>query len=137
MRKTISGGEKKRTAIGVELVTDPSLIVLDEPTSGLDSFIATSLVKTLHRLSRLRGKTIIATIHQPSSRSFQYFDRLFLMAEGRIVYQGAASRSKSYFNKIGYPLPRYCNPADSFMKLLSTSFPPSEDDKKRIQTLNE
>ena len=70
MRKTISGGEKKRTAIGVELVTDPSLIVLDEPTSGLDSFIATSLVKTLHKLSRLRGKTIIATIHQPSSKSF-------------------------------------------------------------------
>lgn len=63
MRKTISGGEKKRTAIGVELVTDPSLIVLDEPTSGLDSLTALSLVRTLHNLSRFRGKAILATIH--------------------------------------------------------------------------
>jgi len=70
IRKTISGGEKKRTAIGVELVTDPSLLVLDEPTSGLDSLIAYNLVRTLHKLSRDKGKTIIATIHQPSSRSF-------------------------------------------------------------------
>jgi ABC-type multidrug transport system ATPase subunit len=62
-RKTISGGEKKRTAIGVELITDPSLVILDEPTSGLDSFMAISIIKTLHRLSRNRGKTILATIH--------------------------------------------------------------------------
>jgi ABC-type multidrug transport system ATPase subunit len=63
LRKTISGGEKKRTAIGVELITDPSLVILDEPTSGLDSFMAVSIIQTLHRLSRNRGKTILATIH--------------------------------------------------------------------------
>lgn len=63
MRKTISGGERKRTSIGVELITDPSLIVLDEPTSGLDSFKATGIVKTLHHLARTKGKTVIATIH--------------------------------------------------------------------------
>jgi len=63
LRKTISGGERKRTSIGVELITDPSLLVLDEPTSGLDSFKATGLVQTLHRLARTKGKTIIATIH--------------------------------------------------------------------------
>lgn len=70
LRKTISGGERKRTAIGVELVTDPSLVVLDEPTSGLDSFMAVSLIRTLHKLSRIRGKTILATIHQPNSTAF-------------------------------------------------------------------
>lgn len=63
LRKTISGGERKRTSIGVELITDPSLIVLDEPTSGLDSFKATGIVKILHKLARNKGKTIIATIH--------------------------------------------------------------------------
>ena len=63
MSKTISGGERKRTSIGVEMITDPSLLVLDEPTSGLDSQKATLLVKTLHRLARNKGKTIIATIH--------------------------------------------------------------------------
>mmetsp|Transcript_28032 Transcript_28032/g.20302 ORF Transcript_28032/g.20302 Transcript_28032/m.20302 type:complete len:80 (+) Transcript_28032:722-961(+) len=60
--KFISGGERKRTAIGVELITDPSLLLLDEPTSGLDSFKATSICKLLNRLAR-SGKTVIATIH--------------------------------------------------------------------------
>jgi ABC-type multidrug transport system ATPase subunit len=60
--KLLSGGERKRTAIGVELITDPSLILLDEPTSGLDSFKALSIVKILKKLSR-QGKTIISTIH--------------------------------------------------------------------------
>jgi len=60
--KTISGGERKRTAIGVEMITDPQLLLLDEPTSGLDSFRAFSIVRFLQKQAR-RGKTIIATIH--------------------------------------------------------------------------
>ena len=83
--KTISGGERKRTAIGVELITDPSLLLLDEPTSGLDSFKALSIVKLLNRQAR-KGRTIISTIHQPSSEAFLYFDRLILMMDGHIVY---------------------------------------------------
>ena len=62
-KKMISGGERKRTAIGVELVTDPSLIMLDEPTSGLDSFKAEQICRILHELATKKGKTIIATIH--------------------------------------------------------------------------
>ena len=62
-RKVLSGGERKRTSIGVELVSDPSLIMLDEPTSGLDSFKARSICKLLHDLARKKGKTIVATIH--------------------------------------------------------------------------
>lgn len=88
--KTLSGGERKRTAIGVELITDPSLILLDEPTSGLDSFKAYQIVKLLKKLAR-NGKTVISTIHQPSSESFHLFDRLILMSDGHIVYQGEAS----------------------------------------------
>lgn len=67
IKKTISGGERKRTSIGVELITDPSVILLDEPTSGLDSFMAKSVCKLLQDLAHNEGKTIIATIHQPSS----------------------------------------------------------------------
>ena len=63
LRRTISGGERKRTSIGVELVSDPSLLVLDEPTSGLDSFMALGIVRILHKLANAKGKTIIATIH--------------------------------------------------------------------------
>ncbi len=69
-KKTLSGGEKKRVAIGVELVTDPSIIVLDEPTSGLDSFTATAIYRTLHKFARERGKTIVGAVHQPSSAAF-------------------------------------------------------------------
>jgi len=83
--KSLSGGERKRVAIGVELITDPSLILLDEPTSGLDSFKALKIVKIMQELAR-RGKTVISTIHQPSSESFRCFDRLILMADGHIVY---------------------------------------------------
>jgi len=85
-RKTISGGERKRCSIGVELIINPSLIMLDEPTSGLDSWNALNIVKTLQKLARERGKTIISTIHQPSSQAFAFFDRLILMADGHIVY---------------------------------------------------
>jgi ABC-type multidrug transport system ATPase subunit len=63
MKKTISGGERKRLAIAIELVADQSLLMLDEPTSGLDSFNALRLVRTLHSLAREKGKTIVATIH--------------------------------------------------------------------------
>ena len=85
LQKTISGGERKRTAIGVELITNPSLILFDEPTSGLDSFKAVQIVKLLKKLAR-SGKTVISTIHQPSSESFLLFDRLILMCDGNCVY---------------------------------------------------
>ena len=62
-RKIISGGERKRTAIGVELITNPSVLLLDEPTSGLDSFRALSIVKFLKKLARENGTTVISTIH--------------------------------------------------------------------------
>ena len=85
--KTISGGERKRTAIGVEMVTDPQVLLLDEPTSGLDSFRATSIVKFLVKQAR-KGKTVIATIHSPNSDAYINFDKLILMCDGHIVYQG-------------------------------------------------
>jgi len=89
-RKVLSGGERKRCSIGVELVSDPSVILLDEPTSGLDSFKAQSICALLNKLAREKGKTIVSTIHSPSSEAFFYFDRLILMADGHIVYQGDA-----------------------------------------------
>ena len=83
--KTISGGERKRAAIGVEMITDPQVLFLDEPTSGLDSFRAFQIVKILQKQAR-KGKTVLATIHQPSSESYINFDKLILMCEGNVVY---------------------------------------------------
>ena len=79
--KGLSGGERKRTSIGYELITEPNMILLDEPTSGLDSLTALKLVKTLKR-EALRGKTIVCTIHSPSAEAFMAMDRLLLLHEG-------------------------------------------------------
>ena len=78
--KGLSGGEKKRTAIAVEMVTNPQIIFLDEPTSGLDSFTAQKIVKMLVDFAK-NGKTVIATIHQPNSETFQMFPKLLLMMD--------------------------------------------------------
>jgi len=131
----LSGGERKRTSIGVELISDPSLIMLDEPTSGLDSFKALGIVKLLHSLARDRGKTIVSTIHSPSSESFFFFDRLILMCDGYIVYQGQAKQSVPYFRGMNYDVPRFGNPADFFMKELSIKYPKSADDEKKLEKL--
>ncbi len=120
--KGISGGERKRTAIGVELITDPQLIFLDEPTTGLDSYTAASVMETLRALAA-SGRTVISTIHQPNTEIFDSFDRLMLIALGKIIYFNEASKSSDYFTKIGYECPAMSNPADYFMTIMSPENP--------------
>lgn len=131
LQKTISGGERKRTAIGVELITDPSLILLDEPTSGLDSFKAYQIVMLLKKLAR-EGKTIIATLHQPSSDSFNEFDRLLLLSDGYCAYQGEAKLSAKYFREIGFKICQFSNPADTYMRILAVDYPKKEKDERKL-----
>lgn len=115
----ISGGERKRTGIAIELITNPTVLFLDEPTSGLDTYTATSVCETLKHLA-MSGRTVVATIHQPSSEIFHMFDRLLLLARGEIMYQGDAQEAMTYFSAEGFPCPQYTNPADHiFMKILN------------------
>ncbi|PFH38226.1 putative ATP-binding cassette G family transporter [Besnoitia besnoiti] len=120
-QKGLSGGEVKRLALAVELLHNPSLIFLDEPTSGLDAALAFETMKLLLRLARQGGRTIVCTIHQPRSQLFAMFDRLILMFEGRIVYQGPARRCVSYFAKRGFHCPPQFNPADFILDLLNVT----------------
>lgn len=113
----VSGGEKKRVNIATELLTDPSLIILDEPTSGLDSTSAVSLMKTLRSLAQ-QGRTIIMSIHQPSSQVFQSFDSLLLLADGNIVFYGKPTDAITHFSHFGYHCPAQYNPADYIMDLV-------------------
>ena len=117
--KGVSGGERKRTSIGVELITDPSLIFLDEPTTGLDSFTATSVMEILGDLARKENRTVISTIHQPNSDIYEMFDRLMLLARGKIIFFNEARLAVDYFSKIGEPCPELSNPADFFMSMMS------------------
>jgi len=119
----ISGGERKRLAVASEVIMDPSIIFLDEPTSGLDSFMAESLIEQLRTLASdpARPRTIIATIHQPSSQTFSHFDQLNLIADGRNAYVGSAEGAIDYFKGLGDACccPDRMNPADFFLSVLS------------------
>ena len=77
----------------------------------------------LQKLARDKGKTVVSTIHSPSSEAFFYFDKLILMCDGNIVYQGDAKDSVKYFKDIKMPVPPRTNPADYFMKILSINYP--------------
>jgi ABC-type multidrug transport system ATPase subunit len=115
-KRGISGGERKRVTIGIELITNPSMIFLDEPTSGLDSFTAYNIMQTLVQLAK-NGRTIIATIHQPRSNIFELIDQLLVLSAGRIAYYGDAQQSVEYFAQLGHECPRFTNPADYLLDI--------------------
>ncbi|KAJ2228919.1 hypothetical protein IWW45_006416 [Coemansia sp. RSA 485] len=109
--KGISGGEKKRTAIAMEWVTESPVIFLDEPTSGLD---AHSALMVTHQLKDIAdaGRTVVAVVHQPSSEMFALIDDIVVLFEGRIVYMGERANFVDYLARLGYPCGMYTNPAD-------------------------
>jgi ABC-type multidrug transport system ATPase subunit/ABC-type multidrug transport system permease subunit len=114
----VSGGERKRTSIAVQLISNPQVFFLDEPTSGLDSFQAQSVMQAMSKLAKT-GKLVIAVIHQPRSSIFDMFDRLLLLSEGRTMYSGVASECVEYFEKQGHTCPDLFNPSDFFLDILS------------------
>ncbi|KAI9816598.1 MAG: hypothetical protein M1827_001730 [Pycnora praestabilis] len=109
--KGCSGGEKRRTSIGVQLLANPSVLFLDEPTTGLDATSAFQLVRTLKNLAQ-KGRTVITTIHQPRSEIWGLFDGLILLTRGAPVYSGSATACLPYFEALGYKLPAFVNPAE-------------------------
>lgn len=114
--KGLSGGQRKRTSVGVELATDPSLLLLDEPTTGLDSHSACNLIKLLKNIAQ-RGSAILCTVHQPSSEVFTLFDQVIFMRAGRIAYQGPVEHIAPYYASLGHVCPENYNPADFVMTL--------------------
>ncbi|XP_019371904.1 PREDICTED: ATP-binding cassette sub-family G member 8 [Gavialis gangeticus] len=114
----VSGGERRRVSIGVQLLWNPGILILDEPTSGLDSFTAHNLVVTLSRLAR-GNRLVLLSIHQPRSDIFQLFDLVLLMTSGVTIYSGTARDMVQYFTELGYPCPKYSNPADFYVDLTS------------------
>ncbi|WCJ32149.1 ABC-2 type transporter family protein [Euphorbia peplus] len=117
-RRGVSGGERKRVSIGQELLINPSLLFLDEPTSGLDSTTAQRIVSTVWEQAK-GGRTIVMTIHQPSSRLFYMFDKVLLLSEGNPLYFGKGSDVMDYFSSIGFAPSVAMNPSDFLLDLAS------------------
>ena len=114
----LSGGERKRANIGIEMVANPEALFLDEPTSGLDSFQAQNVVRALQDLAA-HGRTVVCTIHQPRSSIFKLFDQLLLISEGKMLYIGDSEKAVEYFAKLSFMCPDLTNPADFFMDITS------------------
>ncbi|KAK1345743.1 hypothetical protein QTO34_008207 [Cnephaeus nilssonii] len=114
----VSGGERKRTSIGMELITNPSILFLDEPTTGLDSSTAKAVLLLLKRMSK-QGRTIIFSIHQPRYCIFKLFDSLTLLASGKLMFHGPAEEALGYFASAGYQCEPYNNPADFFLDVIN------------------
>lgn len=116
----LSGGERRRTCIANQTLTDPLLIILDEPISGLDSASAEMVMMHLSMLAKTKNRTVVLTIHQPSSEIYRLFDKLLLLSYGEVAYFGPAGRDAvRFFAEAGKPCPEMFNPADHFIKTLS------------------
>lgn len=115
----VSGGQRKRTNIGIEMAVAPAAIFLDEPTSGLDSNAALEVCKTLRAIADL-GLTVVAVIHQPRLEIFNTFDDLLLLAPGGVTaYIGPRARVIPYFQEIGYTFSPGNNPADELLDFVA------------------
>lgn len=117
--KGISGGEKRRVTIAMQILTEPRVLLLDEPTSGLDAFTAASIIDVLRGLAE-EGRTLILTIHQSRSDLFRHFGNVLLLAlGGSPVYAGKGSQMLPHFASLGYDCPTTTNPADFALDLIS------------------
>jgi ABC-type multidrug transport system ATPase subunit len=116
--KCISGGEMKRLSLATELLAPVSLIFCDEPTSGLDSYMAENIVQILKQQAKM-NRTIVCTVHQPSSQTFALFDHLILLAEGRVAFMGESTAAADFFSSLDLRCPVNFNPADYYIRQLA------------------
>lgn len=118
-RRGISGGQRKRVNIGLELAARPSILMLDEPTSGLDASTALEIIRSVKRLTAI-GMTVVMVVHQPRYSLFTLFDNVLLLGMGgRTVYLGESVGALPYFRDLGFKMPEHENPADWFMDVIS------------------
>lgn len=113
----VSGGERRRVSIGIDIIHDPILLFLDEPTSGLDSTSAFMVVKVLQRIAKT-GSIVIMSIHQPSYRILGLLDHLIFLSHGQTVYGGPPAGLPRFFSEFGHPMPENDNRTEFALDLI-------------------
>ncbi|KAI9208487.1 ABC-2 type transporter-domain-containing protein [Polychytrium aggregatum] len=119
IRRGISGGERKRVSIAIELVNYPSILFLDEPTSGLDAFTAFNIVETIKKLATQHNWLVVMTIHQPRTDIMDLLDKVILLSVGKTLWMGTTAAALMHFDELGYHLPDKTNPSDFFMDIIT------------------
>ncbi|KAJ6084052.1 ATP-binding cassette sub-family G member 5 [Penicillium sp. IBT 16267x] len=137
IKKGLSGGQKKRLGVSSRLVTNPKILFLDEPTSGLDSALSLEVCSYIKSIGRRNNLVVIASIHQPSSATFQQFDKLCLLSGGKACYFGPITEAASYFGRIGYAIPPETNLAEFFLDLINTDLDKNGEIRARTQRVTE
>lgn len=136
IRKGVSGGQKRRVSVASQLITAPKILFLDEPTSGLDSAASYEVIKFVRNIAKKHNILVIASIHQPSTTTFELFDKLLLLSRGKTAYNGSVADVREYFAGLGHEMPLYTNPAEYVISLVNTDFSTEEKGSEQLNQLH-
>lgn len=138
IRKGISTGQKRRLSVAAQLISAPKILFLDEPTSGLDSAASFNVMSYVRNVAKKNKLIVVASIHQPATKTFELFDKLLLLSGGKTCYSGAVSDVKPYFDSIGFEMPLQTNPAEFVLDLTNVDFESEADiARNKISQLQE
>lgn len=122
LQKGLSGGQKRRVSVATQLITGPRILYLDEPTSGLDSTASYEVMSFIRDIARSNNLIVIASIHQPSTKTFDLFSKVMLLSQGKTCYYGFTSEVSQYFRNLAMPIPNLTNPAEHMLDLTNADF---------------
>lgn len=122
----LSGGERKRLSVALELLNNPPVLFLDEPTTGLDDMSCSQCIALLKNIAE-GGRTVICSVHTPSAKLFSMFDNVYILSEGQCVYQGYGPEVVPFLSEMGIDCPKHYNPADFIIEVCCNEYGEYQD----------